>query len=481
MWVLLDRFGRVLVDATLAATVMMSLVVVLLLLCRQPTRRITAARPALLLAVLMLPLVAFSPLPRFHLGSWLPALDDSAARGPTGWWTESWPLRIAGLLYLAMVAIGLVWLMMGIWGIARLVRRSEVPQPSTRAMYEDAIRVCGNPPAPELLVSRRISRPVVASLIHSYIVIPPAFDEPGADPEPLRWMLIHELAHARQNDAHLSVLASLAQTLWFFLPFFHWLRTQIRLDQEFLADQQAVAIAGSPARYANRLVSLARAGGPASPPAGPPEGSTREGWSAAGLFSPLLQRVAMLLRCPYPLEERCPRSWAVFATLFILALGCLSSCLSLSGPDGTAPEPLPSAAGEAPRTFRVDHFLAAPRGVHKSGRSLPYVLPLALPPQFELSVEIQLPREALSRMRLAGLILDQPATAVADLDAQLPAPPASPDWHRVRLRRGPDRIDLVVDDVGSAPDPGSHPLSEWLTIEPPADQTAVLRSLVVTW
>jgi hypothetical protein len=84
-------------------------------------------------------------------------------------------------------------------------------------------------------------------------------------------------------------------------------------------------------------------------------------------------------------------------------------------------------------------------------------------------------------MRIAGLPLDQPAMAVADLQRQPPPPSSSVDWHQIRLRRLADRIELVVDDVRSSIDPGTQPLSEWLTVEPPSDQTAVLRDLVVTW
>ena len=71
MWVGLDRFSQILVDATLAATILLSLVVVWMLLCRQPARRIVLAQAAVVLAVLMLPLVSLDVLPRMPIYSWV--------------------------------------------------------------------------------------------------------------------------------------------------------------------------------------------------------------------------------------------------------------------------------------------------------------------------------------------------------------------------------------------------------------------------
>jgi len=112
---------------------------------------------------------------------------------------------------------------------------------------------------------------------------------------------------------------------------------------------------------------------------------------------------------------------------------------------------------------------------------MPHVLPISLPPQFELSVEVELPRAALSRMRIAGLQLDPPAMAPSDLPAPLPGLSARPDRHRVLIRRTRERIELSVDNASSTPDPSAEPPTEWLTIEPPPDQTAVLRNLDVRW
>ena len=66
MWVGLDWFGQILVDATLATAILLSLVILLMLLCQQPSRRIVLAQAAIVLALLMFPLIATNPLPRLN-------------------------------------------------------------------------------------------------------------------------------------------------------------------------------------------------------------------------------------------------------------------------------------------------------------------------------------------------------------------------------------------------------------------------------
>ena len=84
MWAGLDRFSRLLVDATFATTIFLSLVVLLMLLCHQPARRIVVAQSAILLSLLMMALVATSPLPRFNPVRLVsePRLDTAAPAEP---------------------------------------------------------------------------------------------------------------------------------------------------------------------------------------------------------------------------------------------------------------------------------------------------------------------------------------------------------------------------------------------------------------
>ena len=78
MWVGLDWFGQLLVDATLATAILLSLVILLMLLCQQPTRRIVLAQAATVLAIFMFPLVATNPLSRLSTLAWFTGHEPGA-------------------------------------------------------------------------------------------------------------------------------------------------------------------------------------------------------------------------------------------------------------------------------------------------------------------------------------------------------------------------------------------------------------------
>jgi beta-lactamase regulating signal transducer with metallopeptidase domain len=514
MWVGLDRFSRVLVDATLAATILLSMVVVVMLVCRQPARRIVLAQAAIVLSVLMIPLVAADFLPKLEVPSWLslpePGLESlamtqdgesscspqsrafSADQGratssgflETGsWWTGPWPLRVLTLVYLGGVIIGLAWFLLGLWGAGRLIRGSVEPV-AMGELYRELLReLGGRSSSPRLRVSPRVNRPVLAGLVHPTILIPTKYDRPEFDRELLKIIIIHELAHADQGDSRFSTAASLAQSLWFFLPFPWWLRSQLRMDQEFVADQKTVLMAGSSAGYATRLVGLA-APSQQSPAIQPPSVSGAMlpgGWWDDGFKSPLLQRVAMLLHCPFPIELQPPRWWCLSAQLSILGLALLSASTSRSLFQPVATAAIAPSSTQEPARFQVSHFVATPRVVSRSGRSLPYVFPLLLPLRCDLSVEIQASRSALARTRLVGLPLDSQAAPRQGSQQHHARADGENDWHRVHLARAGDRVRLEVDGQNVSVRPGIDILSEWVMIEPAADETAVLRNLVITW
>ena len=221
---------------------------------------------------------------------------------------------------------------------------------------------------------------MLVGLIRSFILIPPVYDERGFDKESLRIILLHELAHAAQGDTHFIAAATLAQSLWFFLPFLWWVRAQLRIDQEFLADQKVVMLTGSPAGYATRLVALATpAKGPSPAITAVESLSSRSGsWADGGFQSPLLQRVLMLLHCPYPLEPKSPRWWALLAPLLVVVLAIVSVRVSLTLVDRTPPAAA-SSVTNSPNTFRISQFIASPQTSNSRGRSTFYALPLPLP------------------------------------------------------------------------------------------------------
>ena len=336
MWDWLDRVGPVLFDAALSTTVFLSVVVLAILICRQPSRRCLIARAALLASLAMIPLVALAPLPRLDLVATLvqsnlfpdflvvapdpinsPSSPLVTSEHPAHWRITEylkdhasdagrWLPRGLALADLAFVGAGFAWLLLGCWGVHWLRRHSFEPSPSTTKLYRGLVAGLESRALvrPELRVSSRVQHPVVVGVLRSTILIPPSYDEPDADAELLRLSLLHEIAHAEQSDPWFGTVASLAQTIWFFLPQIWWLRSRLLIDQEFLADRAAARRYGSSSGYAASLLALAES----RPHATADREPIRPGptWPSGGedARSPLFQRMLMLLHCPFRVEAR---------------------------------------------------------------------------------------------------------------------------------------------------------------------------------
>ena len=336
---------------------------------------------------------------------------------------------------------------------------------------------------PALRVSSRVQHPVVVGLLHPTILLPSLYDEPGGDPELLRLSLLHEIAHADRRDPWFGAFASLAQTVWFFLPQMWWLRSQLMIDQEFLADRSAASRYGTSSGYAASLLSLARprsasvADARASEPISNPATSGR-----SEVESPLSQRVLMLLHCPFRIEACAPRSWSWTLRITLVMATLITACLCVRWPHASALEHrFKQGAPTAPRPFHVTDFTSDPLVFSKGGRALSYVMPVALPPYFELNVEVFSSLADLGRVRIAGHPLgnskvspdksDGPRTSLATLES----------WHLVRLLRSGQDLSLWVDGRPILGMLSPQATTEWLTFEPDPERATQFRNLDVKW
>jgi len=109
----------------------------------------------------------------------------------------------------------------------------------------------------QLLVSKSISSPVMWGLVRPTIVIPAAFVA-QADPTALRWSLAHEWAHVVRHDIATLNLANLGKLVFFYHPLYWWLRRQLTLSQDFLADAFAARQTEAKEEYASFIVALAK-------------------------------------------------------------------------------------------------------------------------------------------------------------------------------------------------------------------------------
>src|SRR5262249_33626241 len=155
--------------------------------------------------------------------------------------------------------------------------------------------------------------------------------------------------------------ASLAQSVWFFLPQVWWLRSQLVMDQEFLADRSAAQRYGSSFGYASSLLAMAaRPGWPASGHSDR-SGSGGQATGTLAIPSPLFQRVLMLVHCPFPIEVRAPHLWSWTSKLAVVAASLIAACLFIRWPDAEAVEQriTPQPRALSPR-FAVGQFIAEP-------------------------------------------------------------------------------------------------------------------------
>jgi protocatechuate 3,4-dioxygenase beta subunit len=187
------------------------------------------------------------------------------------------------------------------------------------------------------------------------ILLPSTLCDDG-EPGVLRYVLAHEWSHVERRDAWAWNLACLTGVILFHQPLFWWLRRQLRLCQDYLADERAAAV-GSAEDYATFLVRLARVHtfGSAIPALG--LGDRR---------SNLSRRVIMLVQDHEPLERRCRAAWSLSAASAAAAVIVVASGLRLNA---AAPPEAPAPAKEV----KAEQDVAKTPGDPKpSGETLNY-------------------------------------------------------------------------------------------------------------
>jgi beta-lactamase regulating signal transducer with metallopeptidase domain len=207
------------------------------------------------------------------------------------------------------LAVGFaIWWLAGVVKLVLLIR-STGPVPAHVAVLFQ--QIAGSAGARvRLLTSERIDLPLTFTLQRPVIVLPLSLCRSGETAD-LRYCLAHEWSHIERCDIWSWHLATLAQVLFFYQPLFWWLRRQLRLCQDYLADARAVEQAAVAEDYAEYLVGLARRrlGNPV--PAALGIGDRR---------SNLYRRITMLLTTRQPLEQRCRRLWSAGCAVGLFSL-----------------------------------------------------------------------------------------------------------------------------------------------------------------
>jgi beta-lactamase regulating signal transducer with metallopeptidase domain/protocatechuate 3,4-dioxygenase beta subunit len=228
--------------------------------------------------------------------------------------------------YIVLAAGFLVWWLVGLARLVLLLRSTAPVLPQVAALFQEITGGAGS--SVRLLTSEGLDLPLTFTWRRPVILLPLTLCRAGEEAA-LRYCLAHEWSHIERRDIWSWHLATLTQVLFFYQPLLWWLRRQLRLCQDYLADARAARQAVAAEDYAEYLVGLARRriGNPV--PAALGIGDRR---------SNLYRRIIMLLNTRKPLEQRCRLLWSIgcavglFALLSALALVRLDAAAAADDP-----------------------------------------------------------------------------------------------------------------------------------------------------
>lgn len=194
---------------------------------------------------------ATNPLPGAEIEPEQSPATQAAAQPPAGGGLE------VGTVLLAVWAVGAATTASVIVGVnlkfAARVRRSRIP-------VQDLEHGVGRALARQLhgvrvYCSKAVYSPCLMGVFRPCIVLTPAAME---NPEHLRHVLVHELAHKRQGDAVIALLRSVALVLHWFNPLVWFAAACSREDCESACDAMAIQALGEAARidYGKTLLAF---------------------------------------------------------------------------------------------------------------------------------------------------------------------------------------------------------------------------------
>jgi prepilin-type processing-associated H-X9-DG protein len=170
---------------------------------------------------------------------------------------RSWSATVAVAFILA-AAVGLVRLVVGLEGVARLRRRGAPITDPRLTELVDVLRAeldCG--PKVTLLECESLGTAATVGWRRPIVLLPRTWRAWTADE--LRVVLAHEISHVSRGDFAAQLVSQVGLALHSYHPLVHWLAGRLRLEQELAADAAAARIAGGRQSYLNTLVGLALA------------------------------------------------------------------------------------------------------------------------------------------------------------------------------------------------------------------------------
>jgi beta-lactamase regulating signal transducer with metallopeptidase domain len=210
----------------------------------------------------------------------------------------------------------------------------------------------------ELRIARGPAMPMTWGTLAPKVLLPA--EACSWSPERRRLVLLHELAHVARRDSLSRSAASLACALYWFHPGAWFAARQMRMEQEYAADDRVLTAGAAARTYAASLLDLARRVGESSRP------------DHAAAMAGMCQLEQRLVSITAPVHRERPgpaflSASAAIATLVTLAVaaGVLVRPLSvLPDPLSTEAGLVATQAGPAMRENRFESDAPAPHGAN---------------------------------------------------------------------------------------------------------------------
>lgn len=285
-------------------------------------------------------------------------VKQGASVAPVGELLALGVLAVAGLLALIRV----IWLVRRSLRLQRLIRASGEASPAARQIVEDTARRLGAP-TPEVRVRAAGGEALIAGLLRPVLVLPASLLE-ATDPQALRAVCAHELAHLKRGDHRALWIEEALLTVLACNPLLRIIRDHRSAAREEACDAAALAHAGDDARklYARSLLDALRAS---------PKGDDAPALTFTSSRRILVMRRLKAILSPVPTSGVRQRLAVLGLGVAVAAVaGTSSYALAAQRQAVVVPQPAP--------VMTASRALPAPRAVVSATRAAPAVVTRAI-------------------------------------------------------------------------------------------------------
>jgi beta-lactamase regulating signal transducer with metallopeptidase domain len=196
----------------------------------------------------------------------LPAVEISPAadapqeiqRAPRPQWFETMAWQT--WLFAAWALVVVVGISRTTWQYVRLQKLLAAARPvdhAIEALVADCARTLGLQTSPAVQLMDVDGSPLVCGPLQPVLLLPAAYAD-RFNPQSLRQVVLHELAHVRRRDLFTLWIFHVMRTVYWFHPIAHWIAYRAGLERELACDQLAMSYSGAtPAAYARTLIHAA--------------------------------------------------------------------------------------------------------------------------------------------------------------------------------------------------------------------------------